>query len=103
MHLYYSLTYLSIFEDRANNLWIGTKDGLNCFDKNLEVFERFETTPEENSLSDNRVKSIYEDNDGDLWIGTENGLNLMNRRSKTFTRYLPFKQHCPAHAFQAAS
>ena len=67
-----------IFEDSKGNLWIGTENGLNMFNKSRNTFQRFnadQTNP--NSISDNRIQSkcIMEDRLGYIWVGTWHGLN----------------------------
>jgi ligand-binding sensor domain-containing protein len=73
---------LSIYEDRAGIIWIGTKGGgLNKYDREKEEFINFKNDPGDiNSLSNNIVTSICEDNAGTLWIGTDGGgLNKLEK------------------------
>jgi ligand-binding sensor domain-containing protein/signal transduction histidine kinase/DNA-binding response OmpR family regulator len=60
-------------------LWIGTKKGLNCFDKTNGHCRYFLHDPDNiNSLSSNYILSLYEDKDRVLWVGTDNaGLNKL--------------------------
>ena len=59
-------------------LWIGTRDGLNKFNREEEKFTQYRNEPNNpNSLSNNYVRSIYEDQSGVLWIGTRDGLNKL--------------------------
>ena len=80
---------ISIHEDRAGMLWIGTfGGGLNRFDRATGVFVRFRHHPNDpHSLSHDIVASIYEDAAGTLWIGTAEGLNRFEPESGTFTRF----------------
>jgi ligand-binding sensor domain-containing protein/HPt (histidine-containing phosphotransfer) domain-containing protein len=66
-----------IYEDRSENLWIGTKNGgLNIFDRQNKKFRNLKHDPlNPTSLSSNEIVTIYEDNSGTLWVGTGNGLN----------------------------
>jgi ligand-binding sensor domain-containing protein/signal transduction histidine kinase len=58
-------TVLSVFEDREQNLWIGTQDGL------LRLTRRVvRTITSRNGLADDNVATVYEDPGGTLWIGT---------------------------------
>jgi len=77
----------TIYEDTIGKIWIGTNDGLNCFDRNSGKFEVFRHNKGEGSLSSSAVFSIIEDSNGQLWFGTFNGLNKFNRESKTFIVY----------------
>jgi len=67
------------FEDKDENLWIGTKDGL---------FIRYHTKPklytqyrskldDPNSLSHNTVSGIYTTENGNVYVATANGLNKL--------------------------
>ncbi|MEP7230337.1 MAG: two-component regulator propeller domain-containing protein [Ginsengibacter sp.] len=75
----------SMFEDRQGTLWIGTQNGLNRYDRQLQKFTRYLS-----SGNNYGITAIYEDRDGSFWLGTnvENvGLVLMNRKDGTFTHY----------------
>jgi ligand-binding sensor domain-containing protein len=61
---------LSLYEDRAGTLWIGTdQGGLSRYSEG-----RFTTFTTGDGLPDNYVTSIAEDREGNLWVGTSNGL-----------------------------
>lgn len=67
-----------IFEDSHGNLWIGTENGLNWFNRSQNSFQRFIADQKSrNSISDNRIQSkcIIEDRLGYIWVGTWQGLN----------------------------
>ncbi len=68
---------LSIYEDRAENLWIGTKiGGLNVLDRKTKRFFSYKHDPSDiSSISSNEIITIYHDKSGILWVGTGNGLN----------------------------
>lgn len=78
----------ALFEDSKGRLWIGTQDGLNCFDPNNQSFQRFYYSATDHlSLNDNIINTIFEDRSGNLWIGTNSGLNKLlisaNNNGKT--------------------
>lgn len=59
----------SLFQDSRGYIWIGTKDGLNCF--NGEIFQTFR---KQDGLPDNYIQSVTEDSSGNIWIATQNSL-----------------------------
>ena len=80
----------TIYEDRREELWIGTLKGLNRFDRETETFTRFQHDPNDlQSLSSDSVYAIVEDHAGTLWVGTRRGLNRFDRETETFTRFYP--------------
>ncbi|MDH7464211.1 two-component regulator propeller domain-containing protein [Chitinophagaceae bacterium 26-R-25] len=68
----------SIAEDKEGKIWIGTINGLNCFDPTTEKFTRYRSGPSENSLINNNVRSLVVDQLGKLWIGTQEGISILN-------------------------
>jgi ligand-binding sensor domain-containing protein len=68
---------LSIYEDKAGNIWFGA-GGLSRYDG--KSFQNFTT---KDGLPDNGVRAIMEDKTGKLWIATGNGPCFYD--GKTFT------------------
>lgn len=64
---------------KNNDMWIGTFDGLNKFDKQTGNFKRFYS---EEPLA-NRIKTLLPDNDL-IWIGTARGIKLFSSFSNRF-------------------
>jgi ligand-binding sensor domain-containing protein/signal transduction histidine kinase len=58
----------SIYEDREGNIWIGTRNGLNCLKD-----ARFTTYTTKEGLTNDFVKCVYEDSKGNIWVGTQGG------------------------------
>ena len=62
-------TCFAFWQDRANNFWFGTDQGLFKFTAGkMTVY----TTAD--GLSGNETRTIHEDRDGNLWFGSEGGL-----------------------------
>ena len=81
---------LSLFQDRAGTLWIGTNgEGLDRYDKETRQFINYRFVPgDPHSLSANFVFSILQDRDGILWIGTAGGLNRYDPDRDHFIHYV---------------
>jgi ligand-binding sensor domain-containing protein len=64
-------------------LWIGTKNGLNRFDRSANKFIQYFHIQSKGSISGNNISSIFEDSRKRIWIGTSlDGLNLYAPNSK---------------------
>ncbi len=84
---------LSIYQDKAGTIWVGTGDGLNkiIFNNQKELplkFIRYQHNSEDpHSLSNDTARVIFEDSKGNLWIGTDNGLNKLKIKDNSFIIY----------------
>ena len=76
--------------DHLGNIWIGTREGLDCLDPREMTFRHFRHDDHDpGSLSDNWVWPIMEDREGTLWVGTfRGGLNRFDRTTGRFARFL---------------
>jgi ligand-binding sensor domain-containing protein/signal transduction histidine kinase len=75
-------TINAIFEDSKDKIWIGTEEGLSCFDRG--EFIRYSTG--NSALVDNACNFILEDAHGCLWIGNSKGLACYDGKGfKTYT------------------
>ncbi|MCK5538939.1 MAG: hypothetical protein KAI79_19095, partial [Bacteroidales bacterium] len=79
----------SIIVDKKNNVWIGTRNGLNIFDPKTKTFRRFMFNPNiENGISSREIFALKQDNQGIIWIGTGGGgLNKYNPETNSFENF----------------
>ncbi|WP_020532559.1 hybrid sensor histidine kinase/response regulator transcription factor [Flexithrix dorotheae] len=77
-----------ILQDRKENYWFGTHNGLYRLKKDDRKFKKFNThLGEFPRLSANGVTNILEDSKGNIWVGTSNGLNVFQEFTETFKVY----------------
>lgn len=76
---------LSLYQDHAGFMWIGTENGLNRFDGHHFISFRFDPD-DSTSINNNWIYSIHEDQERNLWVGTQRGLNRLNRTTGQFER-----------------
>ena len=72
--------------------WIGTKGGLNRFDRRTETYTYYQHDPKDpQSLSHNGVNTLIQDSQDPhmLWIASDSGLDRFDKRTETFTRHQP--------------
>ncbi|HET6245912.1 MAG: SpoIIE family protein phosphatase [Bacteroidetes bacterium] len=62
-----------IKQDKRGFIWIGTGNGVSCFDG-----KKFKSYSIKEGLSGNVVRSIMEDSSGRLWFGTDKGISIYN-------------------------
>ncbi len=76
-------TVRCILNDHNGFIWIGTKSGLNRFDRyslKSYVYKKNDLK----SIPGNQINFILEDKTGNIWVGTENGLALYNPGKDNF-------------------
>jgi serine phosphatase RsbU (regulator of sigma subunit)/ligand-binding sensor domain-containing protein len=80
----------SVTGDHLGNIWIGTRQGLDCLEPRSGVFRHFRHDEKDpGSVSDNWIWPILEDQSGTLWVGTfRGGLNRFDRVTGRFTRFM---------------
>ncbi len=91
-----SLTHqsvLSIYQDQAEHTWLGTRKGINFYNKNFNVFNHHSSVPGNQEFINNKVVyALCEELNGDIWVGTENGgLNCLHQKTGLVSCY----QHDP--------
>ncbi|CAM3506186.1 two-component regulator propeller domain-containing protein [Zobellia roscoffensis] len=76
------------FDKEANQLWIGTRNGLSLLDLNTYTFKVF--LPDVNntgSLQDNEIRSVHIDSFKRVWVGTKDqGLFIYNPQKQSFSK-----------------
>ena len=78
-----------IHPGRQGELWIGTEQGLSCFNRHTKTFENFPfQLSNELEMDYDNVFSVIEDHQGCIWVGSYyGGLHRFDRKKKQFTRY----------------
>ncbi len=79
----------SVLETRQGELWVGTQNGLNRFDRASGAVSQLHSDPrDDGSLSDDFVTTLFEDSHGRLWVGTDaGGLNRLDASSGRFVHF----------------
>ena len=80
----------AIFQDRDDNIWIGTyTGGVNFISSSKLKFKLMQHDPiNNNSLTYNKIWGMCEDKKGNFWIGTDgSGLNKIDHNTKAVTHF----------------
>jgi len=79
-----------IMKDSRGYIWVGTRNGLNIYDKETDEFRPLKSIFSNKVKSkfdvlfnDNRINSIIEDKYNNMWVGTEGGLYKINMEEET--------------------
>jgi ligand-binding sensor domain-containing protein len=86
----YGNPVLTLYEDKAGMLWIGTTGGAIRFNRNTETWVHYSYEPNNpNGIADSWVNSICEDRRGNFWIGhNSTALVKFNPSTGIFNRYI---------------
>jgi signal transduction histidine kinase/ligand-binding sensor domain-containing protein len=74
----------AIIEDKKDNIWVGTGDGLDMF--NVET-QKFTTYRMPGGLTENTIFGVLEDDSGMFWLSTLDGICKFNPETNFFNRY----------------
>ena len=69
-----SNTILSITEDSFGRMWIGTANGISCYNGDMPMNISVNTAPRR--ISNKYAQSLLPMENGDVWIGTPDRLNI---------------------------
>jgi len=76
----------SIYQD-GENLWIGTRNGLNLFNKKTKVVKRYlHKENEQSPIPSGRISVIRSGGHSSLWLGTDAGLVRFFPETESFER-----------------
>ena len=76
---------LCAMQDSYGFMWLGTANGLNCFDGHHNIVYR-NMVSNGTAFQNNLITSLFEQ-DGDVWFGGEFGLYVYHRADNSFTRF----------------
>ncbi|GMM84034.1 response regulator [Pseudoalteromonas sp. MTN2-4] len=84
----YGLTHpevLEIFRDDKGNMWVGTGDGANLWQEDMQFFMPFKNNRyNPDSLLGSIVQDIHQTQSGEIWVATQKGLNLYQPDAQNF-------------------
>ena len=75
---------LSLFQDSAGRMWVGTQDGLDKFEPATQTFSRLGS---QDGLEGSSVYSMVEDEDGNLWLSTNRGISMFDPWGGNFRNF----------------
>ncbi|MFC2104705.1 two-component regulator propeller domain-containing protein [Bacteroidota bacterium] len=81
----------SILDDQEGRIWVGTRNGLNIYDKREELFKDInEYFPEAEfpDFHNVRINTMIKDKNGNIYIGTQSGLHYINMQTLTAKSYV---------------
>jgi signal transduction histidine kinase/ligand-binding sensor domain-containing protein/AraC-like DNA-binding protein len=80
----------TLLQASSGKIWVGTNDGLNCYNPQTEKFTRIQIA-EYNSSSqhDNIIHDLYEDTSGNLWIAASPGIYYYDVNADKLSSFIP--------------
>ena len=84
----FSKICITIFADSLHNIWIGTTEGLFCYNPLTKNFKQYSSIPgDSTSLSGNIVADVTQDKKGRIWVATQKGLSMLQTGGGGFINY----------------
>lgn len=77
-------TIRSINGDSKDNIWIGTQNGLNKFNKKTEEFTTYTYN---DGLSNDFIYGVLVDKSDNIWLSTNYGISMYDQDKEKFIRY----------------
>lgn len=78
---------LSIHEDKAGNLWVGTGGGsLSLYDRKNDAFINFPSGAGANSITSNVINAICSDYKGKVWIAHWDGICILDPATRLISK-----------------
>lgn len=71
-----------VYEDKLNNIWIGTNDGLNKFNYETKKFSHHSL-----GLKNKHIASILSDKNNNIWVSTSTTISMFDPTTSRFTNY----------------
>lgn len=79
-------TIFDIAQDKQDNMWFATYDGLNKYDGyDFTIYQHDEENPY--SIGSNIIRACMVDSHGNLWAGTQEGLSFYDMEQDKFYNY----------------
>lgn len=91
---------LSLHEDPAGNLWVGTSGGsVSMYDRPHDCFINYPSGEGVNRINNNVIRGVCSGPGGRIWVASYNGVNILDPINNTITRLmaadkLPFSKIC---------
>jgi len=79
-------TVVAITQDKKNNMWFATHNGLNKFDGyDFTIYQHDDQNP--HSIGNDIIRTCMTDKQGRIWIGTDEGLSLYDVNMDRFENF----------------